>query len=104
MTLRNYFEKYPEPTYVDFCHWDEEFDDDDVPTCVDFSLNDFTEYGLKHFEDVLNAEVEAVQEQGEAWVSIALSGCAVSKIRKLARFHAGYCKTFVYDQLFKETE
>ena len=54
MTLRNYFEEYPDPVDVDFDHWDEEFEDD-VPTCVDFSLRDFTEAGLKHFAEVLDA-------------------------------------------------
>ena len=99
MTLRDRFKENPEPVDIDFSHWDENFEDD-VPTCVDFSMNDFTEAGLKYFEDILDAIVMAEQKQGDGWISMALSGCEARRLEKLARWYAGYCGVSIYNRYF----
>jgi hypothetical protein len=101
-TLRDVLKSYNDsPKDVDLYHWDY---DEESATMVECCLKMLTEDGLKHFETVLNAKVEKVDEEREDWVSVYVTGIKYRKIEELALSQAGYCSVEDYEKWFKEVE
>jgi hypothetical protein len=76
--------------------------DEEYPTLVDFGNKTLTDEGLKHFADVLNAEVEEYQEQKESYIFyVTIKKVKYSKVSELTYAHCGYVSEEKYKTWFK---
>jgi hypothetical protein len=98
MKLRELLEAFNEaPRDIDLFdwNWDEEF-----PSMVELSLQDFTECGLQKFRYVLDAKVASIRARREGWLAVYLTGVRHQYINELASAYAGNCSVNDYKRWF----
>jgi hypothetical protein len=84
---------------IQLCHKDI---DEEYPTLVDFGAKTLTDEGLKHFADILNAEVDEHREEKESnIVYVTVKKVKYSKVSELTYAYCGYCSEENYQLWFK---
>jgi hypothetical protein len=86
------------PIDIDLYH--DEYELDREATMSEVSLGSFTPEGLKHWDDVLSAEVVKAGARGTAWYGVIVSGVRYKRVQALQWAQSGYCSSEDFDKWF----
>lgn len=86
------------PIDIDLYH--DEYELDDEATMSEVSTASFTEEGLKHWNDVLSAEVVKAGARGTAWYGVIVTGVSYKRVQALQWAHSGYISSEDFDKWF----